>query len=63
MAAEMTSAAPDDVLAIAERLGFPIPEPYRAGVAEAFARLLEQAALVMSAKLEGKPDSVTDFVP
>ncbi len=47
----MTSAAPDNILAIAERLGFPIPEPYRAGVAEAFARLLEQAALVMSATI------------
>lgn len=59
----MTSAAPDDILAIAERLGFPIPEPYRAGVTEAFARLLEQAALVMSAELEGEPGSATDFVP
>ncbi len=59
----MTSAAPDDILAIAERLGFPIPDPYRAGVAEAFARLLAQAALVMSADLHGEPDNSTDFVP
>jgi hypothetical protein len=59
----MTSAPPDDILALAERLGFPIPEIYRAGVAEAFARLLDQAALVMSAELEGKPDNTTDFIP
>ena len=59
----MKSAAPDDIIAIAKRLGFPIPEPYRVGVTEAFARLLEQAALVMAAELEGKPESATDFVP
>jgi hypothetical protein len=59
----MTSAAPDDIVAIAERLGFPVPAPYRAGVAEAFSRLLDQAALVMAAEVEGKPDSTTDFVP
>jgi hypothetical protein len=59
----MTNTVRDDILAIAERLGFPIPEPYRAGVAEAYARLLEQAALVMAAELEGKPDTGTDFVP
>ena len=59
----MPSAAPDDILILAERLGFPIPEPYRAGVAEAFARLLDQAALVMSAELDGKPDSTPDFIP
>jgi hypothetical protein len=59
----MTRAAPEDIVTIAERLGFPIPEPYRAGVAQAFALLLEQAALVMAARLEAKPDSGTDFVP
>ena len=59
----MTRTAPDDILAIAERLGFPIPEPYRAGVAEAFARLLDQAALVMAAELDSTPDSGMDFVP
>jgi len=59
----MTNAVCDDILAIAERLGFPIPEPYRAGVAEAYARLLDQAALVMAAEIEGRPESATDFVP
>ena len=59
----MTRTAPDDILAIADRLGFPIPEPYRAGVAEAFTRLLDQAALVMAAEVEGKHDSDTAFVP
>jgi Protein of unknown function (DUF4089) len=59
----MTSTAPDDILAIAEHLGFPIPEPYRAGVTEAFARLLDQAALVMAAEVKGTSESATDFVP
>jgi hypothetical protein len=59
----MTSAAPDDIVAIAERLGFPIPEPYLAGVTEAFKRLLDQAGLVMSAEVEVKPGSALDFVP
>jgi hypothetical protein len=63
LAIDMTRAAPDDIATIAERLGFPIPEPYRAGVADAFGRLLEQAALIMSAKIEARPDSGTDFIP
>jgi Protein of unknown function (DUF4089) len=57
------ASEPPNIEAIAERLGFPVPEAYRAGVAEAFARLLEQAALVMSADMEEKPDSALDFVP
>ena len=57
------SAPPDDIAAIAERLGFPIPEPYREGVALAFARLLEQAALVMAADVPSDPGGSTDFIP
>jgi hypothetical protein len=56
-------APPDDIATIAERLGFPIPEPYREGVAQAFARLLEEAALVMAAPVPGDPGGGTDFVP
>ena len=56
------SAPPDDIESIAERLGFPIPEAYRDSVAQAFARLLEQAALVMAAEVPGDGGG-TDFVP
>jgi hypothetical protein len=57
------SAQPDDIAAIAERLGFPIPEHYREGVAQAFARLLEQAALVMAAPVPSDPGGSADFMP
>jgi hypothetical protein len=59
----MTNPAPDDIPALAERLGFPIPEAYRQSVLDAFARLLEQAVLVMAAETRDLPDSSTDFVP
>ena len=57
------SAAPEDIAAIAERLGIPIPELYRDGVAQAFARLLEQAALVMAADVAPGPCGSLDYVP
>jgi len=56
------STPPENIAAIAERLGFPISEAYREGVAQAFERLLEQAALVMAAEVPVGPCG-TDFEP
>jgi hypothetical protein len=52
-----------DIFELASSLGIPVPEGYRAGVADALARLMEQAALVMSAPLSETCDDATDFVP
>ena len=59
----MTNLSLDDITALALRLGLPIPEAYRQGVADAFARLLEQAALVIAADTPGDPGSGMNFVP
>ncbi|HEX4507860.1 MAG TPA: hypothetical protein VH722_19190 [Alphaproteobacteria bacterium] len=59
----MTGPAPHDIAALAERLCVPIPEAFREGVADAFARLLEQAALVMAAETTDDPGGDLDFVP
>jgi hypothetical protein len=53
----------DAVLDIAASLGITIPEAYREGVAANYARLLEQAALVMAAPLPDTTDSATEFEP
>lgn len=59
----MANPLPDDIFELAARLGTPVPETYRAGVADALARLLEQAALVMSATLPDGVDGASDFDP
>ena len=55
--------AQGDIFELAASLGIPVPEGYRAGVADALARLMEQAALVMSAPLSEASDDATGFVP
>ncbi len=57
----MTNPPPDDISDLAAALGLPIPEAYRAGVAEALVRLTEQAALVMAAPLPDTDDRASDF--
>jgi hypothetical protein len=52
------------ILQIADRLGFPVPEAYRAGVIANYERLMQQAALVMAAPLsEIHEDHRAEFVP
>ena len=53
----------DDIFDIAASLGITIPEAYRDGVAANYARLLEQAALVLAAPLPDATDSATEFEP
>lgn len=54
---------PGAILDIAERVGFPVSEAYREGVIVNYARLLQQAALVMSASLPETAEELPDFVP
>ena len=48
---------------IAARIGIPIPQAYLPGVALNFARLLDQAALVLALKLPPAPDPAPEFEP
>ncbi len=48
---------------IAARIGMPIPQAYLPGVTLNFARLLEQAALVLALKLPPAPDPAPEFEP
>ncbi len=59
----MTSPPLDDIFDMAARMGLPIPDVYRAGVADALALVMEQAALVMSAPTPDAADAGPDFVP
>jgi hypothetical protein len=58
-----TSPKSEAILDVAASLGIAIPEAYRDGVAVNYARLLEQAALVMAAALPDTTDSATEFEP
>lgn len=59
----MAADALAPILDIAATLGFPVPADYRAGVLENYARLLDQAALVMATQLPPELDEPSEFVP
>jgi hypothetical protein len=59
----MTSPPRDDIFDIAAKMGLPVPDAYRAGVANTLVSLMEQAALVMSAPTLEGDDGALDFAP
>jgi hypothetical protein len=56
----MTNSPPDGIFDLAARLGLTVPDAYRAGVKDALALVMEQAALVMA---PDAADAGLDFVP
>jgi hypothetical protein len=59
----MTNSPPDGIFDLAARLGLTVPDAYRAGVKDALALVMEQAALVMAAAAPDAADAGLDFVP
>ncbi|MEI9984703.1 MAG: DUF4089 domain-containing protein [Aliidongia sp.] len=59
----MTNSENLAVDGIAARIGIPIPQDYLPGVSLNFARLLDQAALVLALKLPAAPDPAPEFEP
>jgi hypothetical protein len=59
----MADIEPEAILELAESLGLPIAQEYRAAVAANFTRLLEQASLVTAVELPEQPGDQAEFEP